>query len=499
MNNSKKVNGKWSKKDHKKVYSRSDRAITLIALIVTIIVLLILAGVTINLAVNNQGIFNKAKTATGAYKMAGAREKIETLMSEYVMEKVTNESLTLKDYLTGKEGIGNITDNGDGTLSVEVDDVYLFKIKDDGTEVIDTETLKGIVPNVSYELYSDTAGTSKIDKTKKYDKIYIGVKVSNASDYTSTPTIELKDTSGKTLSSTSVNGFNGYYEVNKEGSFTLKVTGTNKDGTRSKTQTITIANLAILPGSTILRANAPKISVSGLKYADIDGDGIADGIIVADISKDSTDTTTYKGGNPWGNSNGSFSYTKKETSELREYSENTYEYTNADGYKVDGTLIKCKNNTGTPRYYVLSLANYDDNAHYWYKNAYGKMSDITFTSEDFGKGKENTEKMIERMKNHSDSKYNGVDYGEPTTGTNADIWNIIEDKVKEGWFVPSKAEWAAFASYLNTSKTSTDTNYYVNYGLSDWYWSSSQYSNYNAWSVYFYSWVYERRRCRWYG
>ena len=47
-----------------KKYSKGDRAITLIALIVTIIVLLILAGVTINLAVNNQGIFNKAKTAT---------------------------------------------------------------------------------------------------------------------------------------------------------------------------------------------------------------------------------------------------------------------------------------------------------------------------------------------------------------------------------------------------------------------------------------------------
>ena len=486
MNNSKKVNGKWSKKDHKKVYSRSDRAITLIALIVTIIVLLILAGVTINLAVNNQGIFNKAKTATGAYKMAGAREKIETLMSEYVMEKVTNESLTLKDYLTGKEGIGNITDNGDGTLSVEVDDVYLFKIKDDGTEVIDTETLKGIVPNVSYELYSDTAGTSKIDKTKKYDKIYIGVKVSNASDYTSTPTIELKDTSGKTLSSTSVNGFNGYYEVNKEGSFTLKVTGTNKDGTRSKTQTITIANLAILPGSTILRKNAPKISVSGLKYADLDGDGTADGIIVADISKDSADTTTYKGKNPWGNSNGSFSYTKKETSELREYSENTYEYTNADGYKVDGTLIKCKNNTGTPRYYVLSLADYDANGHSWYKNASGKMSDYsTFTSKDFEKGKENTEKMIDRMKNHSDTSKYSVEYEEPTTGTNADIWNIIEDKVKEGWFVPSKAEWAAFASYLNTPKTSAETNYYVNYGLNNWYWSSSQNNIKRAWIVDF--------------
>ena len=42
---------------------------------ITIIVLLILAGVTINLAVNNQGIFNKAKTATRAYKNASENEQ----------------------------------------------------------------------------------------------------------------------------------------------------------------------------------------------------------------------------------------------------------------------------------------------------------------------------------------------------------------------------------------------------------------------------------------
>ena len=91
------------------------------------------------------------------------------------------------------------------------------------------------------------------------------------------------------------------------------------------------------------------------------------------------------------------------------------------------------------------------------------------------------------MKNHSDTSKYSVDYGEATTGTKADIWNIIEDKVKDGWFVPSKAEWAAFASYLNTSKTSTDTNYYVNYGLNSWYWSSSQYNSNRAWNVYFIS------------
>ena len=216
-------------------------------------------------------------------------------------------------------------------------------------------------------------------------------------------------------------------------------------------------------GTTLPSSSFPIISVPGLKYADLDGDGTADGI-----------------------SSGRFSYTKKETSELREYSENTsYKYTNADGNTVDGTLITCTNNTGTPRYYVLSLANYDGNEHYWYKNAYDKMSDYPFTSKDFEKGKENTEKMIERMKNHSDTGQYKYDYGAPTTGTNADIWNIIEDKVKEGWFVPSKEEWAVFASYLNTSRTSTDIKYYVNYGLSDWYWSSSQGDDGFAWYVNF--------------
>ena len=368
MNNSKKVNEKWSKKDYqkssKKVYSRSDRAITLIALIVTIIVLLILAGVTINLAVNNQGIFNKARTATRAFKNASENEQT-------------------------------------------------------GLDEVDKEIAK-YMPN----------GAS-------------------------------------------------------EG-------GSGSESGGGNSGSVTPGSETTLPGSTILRSNAPKISVSGLKYADLDGDGTADGIIVADISKDSTDKTTYKGGNPWGNSDGSFSYTKV-TSGLREYSENTnYKYTNADGSTVDGTLIKCKNNTGTPIYYIISLADYDDYGHYWYKNAkdyndneykYGKMSDYsTFTSEDFEKGKENTEKMIDRMKYHT--KYN-PDYGEPTTGTYADIWNIIEGKVKEGWFVPSKAEWAAFASYSNTSKTSTDSNYYVNYGLSDYCWSSSQGNIGSAWRVYF--------------
>ena len=230
-------------------------------------------------------------------------------------------------------------------------------------------------------------------------------------------------------------------------------------------------------GTTLQSSSFPKISVSGLKYADLDGDGTADGIIVADIS---TEATTYKGGNPLGDSNGSFSYTKV-SSGLREYLENSsYKYTNADGSEVEGTLIKYTNNTGTPKYYIISLADYDSNGHYWYQHAYNKMSDYSkFTSVDFGKGKKNTENMI--------NAWNNVKYGEPSSeyDPDMDMWGIIQDKAKEGWFVPSRAEWTAFASYLNTSTKSTDLNYYKKYGLSDFYWSSSQYNEKYAWRLGF--------------
>lgn len=42
---------------------REERAITLVALVVTIVVLLILAGVTINLVVGQNGIIARAKEA----------------------------------------------------------------------------------------------------------------------------------------------------------------------------------------------------------------------------------------------------------------------------------------------------------------------------------------------------------------------------------------------------------------------------------------------------
>ena len=51
-----------------------ERGITLIALVVTIIILLILAGVTLNIALSENGLLGKAKESAESYKTAQQNE-----------------------------------------------------------------------------------------------------------------------------------------------------------------------------------------------------------------------------------------------------------------------------------------------------------------------------------------------------------------------------------------------------------------------------------------
>ena len=122
--------------------------------------------------------------------------------------------------------------------------------------------------------------------------------------------------------------------------------------------------------------------------------------------------------------------------------------------------------------------------YYWYKEAYGDMNPL-ITLNDFGEGKENTRKMIAKWKaagtseGYTDSPQN-----------NRDIWKHIQTKYQQGWYIPSRGEWAAFADYF-TNKTDLETklttsNYNSIYGLSNYYWSSSQGDAYTAWGAGFY-------------
>lgn len=56
-------------------HTKKEKGITLVALVVTIVVLLILAGVSISLVLDQNGIINKAKGARTEYQNAANYEK----------------------------------------------------------------------------------------------------------------------------------------------------------------------------------------------------------------------------------------------------------------------------------------------------------------------------------------------------------------------------------------------------------------------------------------
>ena len=133
-----------------KSIKQTQKGITLIALIITIIVLLILAGVTINLTLGENGIFKTAEMAGKNYAqaqedelagLAGFQNEINN-----VLENIGNNSTdtpvtnyeTLKsvaksgDYVKYDTGINTVGDNGKVTFRVLYnDDTYGLQIISD--------------------------------------------------------------------------------------------------------------------------------------------------------------------------------------------------------------------------------------------------------------------------------------------------------------------------------------------------------------------------------
>ena len=75
----------------------SNSAITLIALIITIIVLLILAGVTLSMVMGDSGLFNKANNASEQTKISNAKEIIRMQVLENELNKKTKDSNAKSD------------------------------------------------------------------------------------------------------------------------------------------------------------------------------------------------------------------------------------------------------------------------------------------------------------------------------------------------------------------------------------------------------------------
>ena len=89
---------KMKKNKKEKKMQKKNNGITIIALAVTIIVMLILAGVTISILVGNSGISKRAEEAKKASEIAQIEESMNLAYAEKFMDKsMDGEQPTLDD------------------------------------------------------------------------------------------------------------------------------------------------------------------------------------------------------------------------------------------------------------------------------------------------------------------------------------------------------------------------------------------------------------------
>ena len=92
--------------------SKRDKGITLVALVITTIVLLILAGVTINALSGDNGLLKRAAEAKKKTEEGTIKEKIELLLVEYKINNINNKEELLEKFLESKLNIDYVIPYG---------------------------------------------------------------------------------------------------------------------------------------------------------------------------------------------------------------------------------------------------------------------------------------------------------------------------------------------------------------------------------------------------
>ena len=132
---------------------KSEKAITLVALVVTIIVLIILAGVSISLVIGNNGIMQKAAKGREDYTGAAINEQLDlNKIEDYIEDNTSNKSEVEKYRKSGKyfKSPTTIKDENENEIKIPQG----FKIAQDsglnvteGIVIEDNDIIEGIGNN----------------------------------------------------------------------------------------------------------------------------------------------------------------------------------------------------------------------------------------------------------------------------------------------------------------------------------------------------------------
>ena len=104
----------------------------MIALVITIIVLLILAGVSITMISGDDGIAARAVESKNKTEVADDEEKIDLALSEYKLVKIEENAPALEDFLETKDWCESATLDDVYDIDLELLEEYVIKQNSDG-------------------------------------------------------------------------------------------------------------------------------------------------------------------------------------------------------------------------------------------------------------------------------------------------------------------------------------------------------------------------------
>lgn len=308
---------------------RRSKGITLISLVITIIILVILAGVTIGILVNGSTLFERASEAVDKTKMEAAREKVILAILAY---RTDEANTTLYNQLKQIHGLSKITpDDETGPGYEVVVDGYLFEI-DIELNVIEKGKAQGeVAPSLEVEVNGEQikvkAKTTDSQGLEKIELVYVQSKENGTENEVIDKLVEL----------------NG--EREKEEVFTIVTNGTyrirgyGKNGKISEVKEIEITSIAEeVTKATIVAGSMVNASVN----LNIETKTSQRGIEKIEVYEDSTIIHTY-----------SYETLSKEVKE-------TYTVENVPFYETKQYYIKVTDSKGETESNKASVQNYTD-------------------------------------------------------------------------------------------------------------------------------------------
>ena len=257
----------------------NKKGITLIALVVTVVVLIILAGVSINAVIGDDGIIKKAQNSANLTKEAEVKESINRTILEFYL---TNDYETLEDFLKAKAedgSIDSVTKNADGTLTVKKGN-YSVTVENKtnssggsssgGSTGGETQTPEITIGEAKVVANSDGTGSAITDANSVYlgNTLYI--------------TFSHSITGGTTTVDKTIP-----YAVTKNGTYTFTVTGTVNGKSYTKNVSVTVNQFKdvyeYMQTNTKVTYSDGEVWVpEGFKVADDSASTVQGGVVIED-------------------------------------------------------------------------------------------------------------------------------------------------------------------------------------------------------------------------